>query len=175
MFYALDVCASRARSCFSRAASSASGRNGTTTRASTGTCSQYPEHDGLQRLVQHLNHLYKTEPALSDLDDTYEGFEWIDFHDADNSVLAFMRKSRQRRRRSSSSSTPRRSCARTTASGVRGEGCYEEILNTDAETYGGSNVGNYGSVWAEPVAWQGKSHSLVLRIPPLAVVGFKKT
>ena len=54
----------------------------------------YPEHNGLLRLVQHLNHLYKSEPAFYELDDTYEGFEWIDFHDADNSVVAFLRKSR---------------------------------------------------------------------------------
>src|SRR5437588_10228864 len=55
---------------------------------------QSPLHDGLHRLVQHLNYLYKSEPALWDLDDTYEGFEWIDFSDAVNSVVVFMRKSR---------------------------------------------------------------------------------
>ncbi|HXM32769.1 MAG TPA: 1,4-alpha-glucan branching protein GlgB, partial [Chthoniobacterales bacterium] len=53
-----------------------------------------PRHDGLRRLVQHLNYVYKSEPALWDQDDSYEGFEWIDFHDADNSVVAFMRRSR---------------------------------------------------------------------------------
>ena len=55
-----------------------------------------------------------------------------------------------------------------------GEGFYEEILNTDAETYGGSNAGNYGGMHAEPVSWQGQSHSIVLRLPPLATIGFKK-
>ena len=55
-----------------------------------------PRHDGLRRLVQHLNYVYKNEPALWDQDDSYDGFEWIDFHDADNSVVAFMRKSRRR-------------------------------------------------------------------------------
>ncbi|MGI8480691.1 MAG: 1,4-alpha-glucan branching protein GlgB, partial [Chthoniobacterales bacterium] len=54
---------------------------------------ELPRHDGLRRLVQHLNYVYKNEPALWDLDDTHEGFEWIDFHDADNSVVAFLRKS----------------------------------------------------------------------------------
>jgi len=134
---------------------------------------QYREHDGLQRLVQHLNYLYKKEPALSELDDTYEGFEWIDFHDADNSVVAFMRKSK--------SGPPLIFAVNCTPVvreyyrvGVWGEGRYEEILNTDAETYGGSNVGNYGAVWADPISWQGKSHSLCLRLPPLAVIGFKK-
>ena len=55
---------------------------------------QLPRHDGLRRLVQHLNHLYKSEPAFYELDDTYDGFEWIDFGDADNSILSFVRKSR---------------------------------------------------------------------------------
>src|SRR6202042_1427677 len=97
----------------------------------------------------------------------------IDFHDADNSVIAFMRK------------------ARTGATlvfvvnatpvvregyrvGVPGEGWYEELLNTDAGTYGGSNVGNYGGQYAEGTSWQGKSPSLTLNLPPLSVVAFKK-
>ena len=55
---------------------------------------QMPAHDGLRRLVQHLNWLYQNEPSLSELDDSYDGFEWIDFNDADNTVWSFMRKSR---------------------------------------------------------------------------------
>ena len=54
-----------------------------------------PRHDGLRRLVQHLNYTYKNEPALWQLDDTYDGFDWIDFHDAENSVVSFLRKSRE--------------------------------------------------------------------------------
>ena len=57
--------------------------------------------------------------------------------------------------------------------GVRDSGWYEEILNTDAQTYGGSNLGNMGGMQADAVPWQGKSHSLMLRLPPLAVVSFK--
>ncbi len=134
---------------------------------------QWPEHDGLRRLVQHLNFTYQNEPALFDLDDTYAGFEWIDFHDTDNSVIAFKRKSL-----SGDvlvfvvNATPVvREGYRV---GVNGEGFYEEIINTDAQTYGGGNVGNFGGVWAEPIAWQGKSHSIVLRLPPLALNGFKR-
>jgi 1,4-alpha-glucan branching enzyme len=134
---------------------------------------QFPEHDGLRRLVQHLNYLYKKEPAFYELDDSYEGFEWIDFHDADNSVVAFMRKAR-----SGATlifvvnATPVvREGYRV---GVPGDGFYEEILNTDAQTYGGSNVGNYGGQHAEWVGWQGKSHSLCLSLPPLSVIGFKR-
>ena len=60
---------------------------------------ELPRHDGLRRLVQHLNHVYKSEPALWELDDTYEGFEWIDFHDADNSVVSFLAQIARRRHR----------------------------------------------------------------------------
>ena len=133
----------------------------------------FPEHAGLRRLVQHVNWLYKSEPALWELDDTYEGFEWIDFHDADNCVVAFMRKAR--------TGPPLVFVINATPVireryrlGVPGGGFYQEVLNTDAEAYGGSNVGNYGGVHAEQVPWQGQSHSIVLRLPPLAVSGFKK-
>jgi 1,4-alpha-glucan branching enzyme len=123
--------------------------------------------------VQHLNWLYRNEPALFDQDDTYEGFEWIDFHDSDNSVIAFMRKSRAGETLIFViNATPIvREAYRV---GVAGEGWYSEVLNTDAETYGGSNVGNFGGQFAEEVPWQGRSHSLLLRLPPLAVAGFKR-
>lgn len=134
---------------------------------------QFPEHDGLRRLVQHLNFLYRSEPAFYELDDSYEGFEWLDFHDSDNSVVCFMRKAR--------SGPPIVFVVNATPVvrenyrvGAPGEGFYEEILNTDAQTYGGGNVGNYGGQWAEPVWWQGQSHSMSLRLPPLGVVALKK-
>ncbi|MHA3773805.1 1,4-alpha-glucan branching protein GlgB [Verrucomicrobiota bacterium sgz303538] len=133
----------------------------------------WPEHDGLKRLVQHLNYTYRNEPALFELDDSYEGFEWIDFHDSDNSVVAFKRKARNGDVIAFViNATP--VVRESYRIGVNGEGFYEEIINTDAQTYGGSNVGNYGGVWAEPIAWQGKSHSLLVRLPPLAVVGLKR-
>jgi 1,4-alpha-glucan branching enzyme len=134
---------------------------------------QYPLHDGVRRLIQHLNYLYKSEPAFWENDDSYLGFDWIDFHDADNSVMTFMRKAE-----SGSvvvvvvNATPvPRHFYRV---GAPGEGWYEEILNTDAAIYGGSNLGNYGGVHADPIAWQGRSHSLVLTLPPLATIAFKK-
>jgi 1,4-alpha-glucan branching enzyme len=133
---------------------------------------QWPEHDGLRRLVQHLNWLYRHEPALYELDDTYEGFEWIDFLDSDNSVIAFLRKSR-----SGNvlvfvvNATP--IVREGYRIGVSEAGWYEEVLNTDAATYGGANNGNLGGMHAEPTPWQGKNHSLMLRLPPLAVIGFK--
>jgi 1,4-alpha-glucan branching enzyme len=133
----------------------------------------HPEHDGLRRLVQHLNHLYQNEPAFFELDEGYEGFEWIDFHDSDNSVVAFARKAR--------SGPPVLVVINATPVpragyrvGVPGEGWYEEILNTDAQTYGGSNVGNYGGMHAEATPWQGQTHSIMLTLPPLGAVAMKR-
>jgi 1,4-alpha-glucan branching enzyme len=131
-----------------------------------------PRHDGLRRLVQHLNYVYKSEPALWDLDDTHEGFEWIDFHDADNSVVAFMRRSLEGDVIVFAvNATPL--VRHGYRLGVPGGGFYQEIINTDAETYGGSNVGNMGGFEAEDFPWQGRTHSLMISLPPLAAVAFK--
>jgi 1,4-alpha-glucan branching enzyme len=133
---------------------------------------QFPLHDGLRRMVQHLNWLYRNEPALYELDDTYDGFEWIDFHDADHSVVAFLRKSLGGDVIVfvvNATPVPRTGYR----IGVSNAGFYSEIVNTDAETYGGGNVGNRGGLWADPQQWQGRAHSLVLELPPLSVVGLK--
>ena len=130
-------------------------------------------HKGLSRLMQHLNWLYTHEPSFYELDDSYDGYEWIDFSDADNSVWSFMRKSRT----GESilfvvNATPVvRGGYRV---GVPRTGFYEEILNTDAETYGGGNVGNYGGIEAhQDWSWQNQPHSIEINIPPLSVVAFK--
>ena len=132
----------------------------------------FPLHDGLKRLVQHLNHLYKTEPALSEIDNSHEGFDWIDFHDADNSVVAFLRRDRTGGLlifAINATPVPREGYR----IGVPNNGFYEEILNTDAATYGGSNIGNYGGVPSQNWPWQGCEHSLQINLPPLATVGFR--
>ena len=131
-------------------------------------------HKGLSRLMQHLNWLYTHEPSFYELDDSYDGYEWIDFSDSDNSVWSFMRKSRA----GESilfvvNATPVVRCDYRV--GVPRPGFYEEILNTDAETYGGRNVGNYGGVQANvDWSWQSQPHSMKINIPPLSVVAFKR-
>jgi len=131
-------------------------------------------HEGVSRLMQHLNHLYTSEPALYELDDQPEGYEWIDFRDSDNSVWSFLRKAK--------SGPPIAFVVNATPVvrqgyrlGVPTAGFYQEVLNTDAEIYGGSNVGNYGGCWAAPLPWQGKEHSLQINLPPLSVSAFKWT
>jgi 1,4-alpha-glucan branching enzyme len=134
---------------------------------------QSPLHDGLRRLVQHLNYLYKSEPALWDQDDSYEGFEWIDFRDAENSVVVWMRKSREGEIIIFIvNATPVVRYAYHL--GAPEAGYYREIINTDGETYGGSNVGNLGGIYATDEPWQGRGHSLYVNLPPLATVALKK-
>ncbi|MFL6568169.1 MAG: alpha amylase C-terminal domain-containing protein, partial [Chthoniobacterales bacterium] len=133
---------------------------------------QEPKHDGLRRLVQHLNYVYKNEPALWDLDDTYEGFEWIDFHDADNSSVAFLRKARNGDTIVFVvNATPQ--VLHGYRIGVPEAGFYREIINTDGETYGGTNVGNMGGLEAAQQEWQGRRYSLQVEVPPLATIAFK--
>ena len=133
---------------------------------------EMPRHDGLRRLVQHLNYTYQNEPALWQLDDTYDGFDWIDFHDADNSVVSFLRKS------SDGDSVVFVVNATPVVRynyrlGVPESGFYREIINTDGETYGGSNVGNLGGVHSEARQWMGREHSILIQLPPLATLAFK--
>ena len=131
-----------------------------------------PPHDGLRRLVQHLNYIYKSEPALWQLDDTYEGFDWIDFHDADNSVVSFLRKSRDGDVVTFIvNATP--VVRYDYRLGVPESGFYRELINTDAETYGGGNVGNLGGVRTQDVPWMGREQSILIHLPPLATVAFK--
>ena len=131
-------------------------------------------HKGLSRLIQHLNWLYTNEPSFYEMDDSYDGYEWIDFSDADSSVWSFIRKSR--------TGEPILFIVNATPVvregyrvGVPHPGFYEEILNTDAETYGGSNVGNYGGAQTHnDWGWQDRPHSIQINLPPLSVVAFKK-
>ncbi len=132
---------------------------------------QLPLHAGLSRLVQHLNQIYKEYPAFYELDDTSDGFEWIDFHDSDNSIVAFLRKSAcgQSLVFAMNATPVVRAGYRI---GVPKAGFYREILNTDAETYGGSNVGNKHGIPSDPLPWQGRGHSIQIELPPLALLAF---
>ena len=132
---------------------------------------QFPLHAGLSSLVRHLNRIYQAYPAFYELDDSSDGFEWIDFRDSENSVVAFLRKSASGQQLVfAMNATPMvRSGYRI---GVPGPGCYRGILNTDAEVYGGSGVGNISAINSEPVPWQGRDHSIQIELPPLALLAF---
>ncbi|MBU0965530.1 MAG: 1,4-alpha-glucan branching protein GlgB [Proteobacteria bacterium] len=132
-----------------------------------------PAHKGLQRWVRDLNTVLRGEPALHAIDFEQEGFAWIDCQDHQQSVLAYLRRSRQEGEElvcvTNFTPVPRHNYR----IGVSRGGIWEEILNSDAPLYGGSGMGNCGEVRATPVAAHGHYHSLNLTLPPLAIIVFK--
>ncbi len=134
---------------------------------------QFPVHHKLQTMVKELNRLYRNEPALYEVDDEYSGFEWIDIMDAESSVIAFARFARDRENviifACNFTPVPRESYRL----GVPKPGLYREILNTDSDMFGGSNLGNAGALMATDMPSHGRPASLTVTLPPLAVVAFK--
>ena len=135
----------------------------------------YEPHQGLQRYVQDLNRLYQAEPALYEVDFEPSGFEWIDFRDADTTVVSFLRKGRR-------PGPPLVFVFNFTPVprydyrvGVPEPGFYRELINSDAAWYGGSNLGLGGGIWAEAVPWHGRPYSLRLTLPPLGMLVLKPT
>ncbi len=132
-----------------------------------------PFHEGLRHWVENINHLYRNEPALHELECDPAGFEWIDCNDAPASVVSLLRKSAR----------PQESlavvCNFTPVPrmdyrvGVPHGGFWREILNSDAHEYGGSGSGNYGGREAEEIPSHGKPFSLKLMLPPLAALFLK--
>jgi 1,4-alpha-glucan branching enzyme len=129
-----------------------------------------PLHGQLQLLVGELNRLYRSEPALHELDTQPAGFEWVAADDVENSVYAFLRRGRDRRRPVlcvfNCTPLPRFNYRL----GVPCEGVWTEVLNSDAGAFGGSNHGNVGGVEASPVPSHGRPHSLNLTLPPLGAL-----
>ena len=134
----------------------------------------FDRHAGLQRLARDLNRLYSQEPALHELDHDWTGFQWIDFCDATHSVIAFLRKAKDQNNQilclCNFTPVPRYNYR----VGVPAEGHYRELLNSDASTYGGSNVGNLGGLRTSALPSHGMPHSLALTLPPLSVLFLKR-
>jgi 1,4-alpha-glucan branching enzyme len=135
---------------------------------------EFDYHRKLQALVAELNRVYRETPALYQVDFSYHGFEWVDFHDIENSIIAFLRRGEDPRDEvlvcCNFTPVPREGYE----FGVSEEGFYQEILNTDSEHFGGGNLGNGGVVASRPVPKHNRKHSIAITLPPLAVVMFKR-
>jgi 1,4-alpha-glucan branching enzyme len=127
-------------------------------------------HQGVKQLVSDLNQFYRKQPALFFDDCESRGFEWLDANDSESSVFAFARKAHQEMVVVVSNMTP--VVREGYRIGVPRPGYYTVSLNTDSIAYGGGDIGNIGSLLAEPIASHGRSYSLVLTLPPLATVYF---
>jgi 1,4-alpha-glucan branching enzyme len=134
---------------------------------------QYEPHQGLQRFVKDLNRIYRSEPAMYELDYHPAGFEWIDFRDADSTVVSFIRRGR----------TPDQTLVFifnftplpkvNYRIGAPKPGYYKELINSDAAYFGGSNIGMEGGVYADHESWHGQPCSLNLTLPPLGMLLLK--
>ncbi len=130
---------------------------------------EYPQHQGMRALVSELNHLYRELVPLHELDFESGGFEWIDCHDASQSVLSFLRWAQD-----GSfvvvvlnfTPVPRENYR----IGVPVAAVFGEIFNSDSQFYGGSNMGNQGHVFSDPQDWMGQPHSIELTLPPLGIL-----
>ncbi len=139
----------------------------------------HPPHAQMQRLVRELNHLHRDEPALHQVDHDWTGFDWLDFRDNQNSVLAFVRRAAPTGEEGAPGDyivcvfnftpVPRYGYRIPVPEAV----AYREILNTDAQGYGGSGVGNLGFAQGEAVRHHEHGFSMALTLPPLGAVFFK--
>jgi 1,4-alpha-glucan branching enzyme len=133
-----------------------------------------PLHSGLQRLTGDLNRVYRATSALWSQDTTPAGFSWIDANDASNNTFSFLRWG---------DDDSVLACVVNFAGGphegyrlgLPRVGRWQEVLNTDSEAYGGSGVGNLGSVRARPETWHGQPASVTLRVPPLGALWLRWT
>ncbi|HYO34052.1 MAG TPA: 1,4-alpha-glucan branching protein GlgB [Nocardioidaceae bacterium] len=132
------------------------------------------EHLGVHRLVKDLNRVYTQSPALWSLDQDPKGFSWIDANDSTGNVFSFLRTGKD----GSSvacvanfSAVPRHDYSL----GLPAAGRWDEVLNSDAESYSGSGVGNLGAVTATARSWHGRPASAIVQLPPLATVWLRHT
>jgi 1,4-alpha-glucan branching enzyme len=134
---------------------------------------ELPLHRQLQTFVADVNRLYRAQPSLYEVDFDSAGFQWIDFQDVEQSVLSFMRFAKDKDDFlvvvCNFTPVPRFGYR----VGVPVLGKYEELINSDSAHYGGSNLGNRAGAEAEVLAWQSQPYSIVLTLPPLAVVVLK--
>jgi len=134
---------------------------------------ELPTHQGLQAWVRDLGKLYREQPALYQVDFTPDGFQWVDANDADHSIYTFIRFAKDPLDfiviAANFTPVPRENYR----IGVPEWGYYQELLNSDAEVYGGGNVGNDGGRTTEAIPWNGHNQSINVTVPPLGILILK--
>ncbi len=133
-----------------------------------------PRHAQLRNFLRDLCIIYQHEPALSELDYDPAGFAWIDCYDSDNSVVSFIRRTKNEEDTlvlvCNFTPVPRHGYRL----GVPLAGEYYELLNSDADRYGGSGLENLQPMPSGPIYWQSCPHSILLTLPPLSTVILKR-
>ena len=134
---------------------------------------QWQSHQGVLKCVTDLNHLYRREKALHEVDFDYHGFEWIDCHNYADSILAYIRRGADPADFVVVACNFTPVVRQNYRLGVPQGGWYQEIFNSDSAYYGGSNVGNYPGVTAEARDSHCRPFSIAMTLPPLSVVVLK--
>jgi 1,4-alpha-glucan branching enzyme len=127
-------------------------------------------HAGVQRWLRDLNGLYRSQPALHELDCEPAGFAWIDCNDSEGSTLSFARHARDHDDLLVVACNFTPLVRYRYRIGVPRAGAWTELLNSDASDYGGSGVGNLGGVHSDALAWHAQAQSIEVTLPPLAIV-----
>ena len=134
---------------------------------------EHSNHQGIQLLIKDLNKVYRSIPALYELDCDENGFEWLDSQNSQQSILVYLRKGKE-------GTSPALVLVNLTPTtyerfqvGVPLAGYYRELLNTDSHQYGGSNVGNNGGVYSLNQEFAGQDNLISISVPPLATVIFE--
>jgi len=133
----------------------------------------HTHHDGLRRFVGDLNRLYRSQPALYEQDFHHQGFRWIQADDWQNSTYVYYRMARDPNDMVVIACNFTPVLREDYRMGVPRPGYYQELLNSDAEIYGGGNIGNAGGVHSEPEPCHGCEQSVLLTLPPMGIVMFK--
>ena len=134
---------------------------------------QWDSHIGVQKMVADLNALYRREPALHQVDFEHQGFEWIDSHNHNDSVLVYMRRAKDPNDFVVVACNFTPVVREEYRIGLPAGGFYDEIFNTDSEYYAGSNVGNFPGVMAEEIESHSRPFSAEIKLPPLSTIVLK--
>lgn len=134
---------------------------------------QWADHWRMQDYMKDLNRIYKENPALWEADTDPSGFQWVDVHNANENVVAFLRKSPKTGRQLLCIGNFSPVLRHGYRVGLPKWGYYKEILNSDSAHYGGSNFGNGGGVQSEDISYQGMPHSAIVFLPPLSILWFE--
>jgi len=134
---------------------------------------QFAYHDGIKKCITDLNGLYKNNPALFEKQFTAEGFEWINYSDAQNAVLSYIRKGNNEKENLVVVCNFTPVVRENYRIGLPTKGKLTELFNTDKKEYGGSGIGNSKAIKIEKEPWNGREYSVVLTLPPLSVTVFK--
>ncbi|MFC3041735.1 1,4-alpha-glucan branching protein GlgB [Virgibacillus xinjiangensis] len=134
----------------------------------------YPLHQGIWNFVKELNHFYRERPEFYELDHQSEGFEWIDPHHPDQSIIAFFRRGLEESDELVIVCNFTPNVHYDYKIGVRTPGTYEEIFNTDAKEYGGSGQLNGRAHYSFTERWHGQPHHIKIKVPPLGMAVFKR-